>query len=68
MNGRLHSCELQELCTAAGHNISEDEGHVALQAISSNENAFIDFSEFVAFWVSLTDEPAAMQPPREAAK
>ena len=49
---RLHSCELQELCAATGHDLSESEAKVALQAISKNGNMFIDFNEFVSFWVS----------------
>lgn len=48
----MHCSELQRLCTDTGQDLSEDEGKAAVQAISHNANGFIEFNEFVGFWVN----------------
>lgn len=48
---RLDQSEFQRLCSDVGRDLDSDEAKTALRVIDENENGYIEFSEFVRFWV-----------------
>ena len=49
---RLDQSEFQRLCADTGRELDSDEAKAALSVIDDNGNGYIEFSEFVRFWVN----------------
>lgn len=53
--------ELRSLCADAGRDLTEAETTAALNAIDENGNGYIEFNEFVAFWVNPSAKVAELK-------
>jgi PBP1b-binding outer membrane lipoprotein LpoB len=53
--------ELRSLCADAGRDLTEEETRAAMKAIDENGNGYIEFNEFVAFWVNPSAKVAELK-------
>eukprot|EP01025_Chloroclados_australasicus_P015603 TRINITY_DN17514_c0_g1_i1.p1 TRINITY_DN17514_c0_g1~~TRINITY_DN17514_c0_g1_i1.p1 ORF type:complete len:378 (-),score=48.34 TRINITY_DN17514_c0_g1_i1:292-1341(-) len=62
---RIDVNELERLCDEAGRSLTREEAQAALKALDENGDGYVDFPEFVAFWVN-PDKKVDLVPKTEA--
>lgn len=66
-DGKLELSELRKLCESLNHPLADEELREAIRILDTNENGYIEFTEFVAWWVKETREGKTPLAPEDAA-